>query len=166
MERGCEPTAREIADRAGITPRTLFRHFPDLAVLRDSLMAAAEAAAARIMEEPFPPGSKAQWPLRLQAIIDRRVRVYESLLPLHVSTIWAKRANGLRDTGIRRRRDRLQQVLTEDMASDRLLFEAIDGVLSLDFWATLRRDQQLDVATASAVVQLVVMRLTGSEDPT
>lgn len=156
------PTARQIAERANITPRTLFRHFPDMATLQDSLIESAEAGAARIMEEPFPEGSKDQWPERLEAIIDRRVRVYESLLPLYVSTIWAKQAKGLRDQGIERRRERLRTVLSEDMLSDAILFEAIDGVLSLEFWASLRRDQRLDVSRSSAVVRLVVERLTGT----
>ena len=85
-----DPTAVEIAETAGITTRTLFRHFPDMQTLHSSFIEAVEASASSVMDEPFPEGTPDQWPQLLTVVIDRRVRVYESLLPLYISTIWSR----------------------------------------------------------------------------
>ena len=164
LEDVLDPTAREVADVAGITTRTLFRHFPDMESLHRSLIDDAEASAARVMDEPFPEGTTDQWPELLQVIIDRRVRVYESLLPLYVSPIWIRYRTASTGSGklpgVRRRRERLRGILPEVLAGDTTLFEALDGVLSIDYWVGLRRSQRLSVAAATKVVGLAVERLT------
>ena len=58
LEGVLAPTAREIADKAGITTRTLFRHFPDMASLHRDFIEEANAGAASVMDEPFPEGRR------------------------------------------------------------------------------------------------------------
>ncbi len=163
LEGMVDPTARQIAERAGITTRTLFRHFPDMESLYRSFIEAAEAQATAVMDESFPEGSPEQWQQLLQVVIDRRVRVYESLLPLYISAIWSKyRAtpgDARRYKGTRRRRNRLKALLPEPIASDPILFEAIDGLLGIDYWVSLRRDQRLSVSKSSAVLRLALEKL-------
>jgi AcrR family transcriptional regulator len=167
LEDVLDPTAREVADVAGITTRTLFRHFPDMESLHRSLIDDAEASAARVMDEPFPEGTRDQWPELLRVIIDRRVRVYESLLPLYVSPIWIRyrtaRSGSGKLQGVRRRRERLRSVLPEAISGESTLFEAIDGVLSIDYWVGLRRSQRLSVVAATRVVRLAVQSLTNRQ---
>ena len=43
--------------------------------------------------------------------------------------------------------------------SDTVLFEALDGVLSIEYWISLRRDQQLSISRARDVVRLAVRKL-------
>ena len=61
LDGAMDPTAREVADRAGITTRTLFRHFPDMESLHRSLIDDAEAGAAQVMDEPFYRESDGEW---------------------------------------------------------------------------------------------------------
>ena len=159
-----DPTAREIADQAGITTRTLFRHFPDMESLHRSFIEEADASASLVMDEPFPNGAADQWQRLLEVVIDRRARVYESLLPLYISTIWSRYRAGMSNAsqgrGVTRRRKRLKAVLPDEIAEDPLLFEALDGVLSIEYWVSLRRDQRLSVTKATQVVRAAVKRLT------
>jgi AcrR family transcriptional regulator len=81
------PTAKEIADRAGISVRSVYVHFEDL----DDLMCAASERQGRDivgMLEVVP----ADLPFddRLRAVIDQRVRVFEAVGPV-------KRAGGLQE---------------------------------------------------------------------
>ncbi len=158
-----DPTAREIADRTGVTTRTLFRHFVDMDALQRSLIEDADANAALVMDEPFPDPASQTWRELLDVVIERRVRVYESLLPLYISTIWSRdraEISGARQRrSILRRRKRLKEILPEEIAADRVYFEALDGVLSIEFWISLRRDQGLSVARSTEVLRLVVAKL-------
>ncbi len=167
LEGAADPTAREIAARAEITTRTLFRHFPDMESLHRSFMEAADADAASVMDEPFPDHAGAPWPELLEVVIERRVRVYESLLPLYVSTVWNRYRSGAstRNVGVLRRRKRLKAILPQELANESTLFEALDGVLSIEYWKSLRRDQRLGVAKATEVLRLAVRRLTAQQEP-
>ena len=166
-----DPTAREIADMAGITTRTLFRHFRDMEALQRSFIEDTDARASLVMDEPFPEGTseqqRDQWQQLLDVVIDRRARVYESLLPLYISTIWSRyraaASDSIQRQGIARRRKRLKDVLTDGGMDDPILFEALDGVLSIEYWISLRRDQRLSVARATRVVRMAVEKLTAGE---
>ena len=68
------------------------------------------------MDEPFPDGAAELWQELLGVVIDRRVRVYESLLPLYISTIWSRYRAAVPGSGQRhgvaRRRKRLRPAKT------------------------------------------------------
>ena len=164
-----EPRANQIASAAKVTPRTLFRHFPDMGSVYRCLVEEAESGASKVMDEPFPESSESdesvRWRELARVACDRRVRVYESLLPLYASKIWeqyrgesARKARHSR--GISRRRQRLKQVLPQRVRDDAILFEAIDAVLSIDYWLSLRRDQRLSVGRASKVVSQALEKLS------
>ena len=164
LEGSIDPTAGQIAEKAGITTRTLFRHFPNMEALHRSFIEETDASASLVMDEPFPEGAPDQWQQLLEVVIDRRARVYESLLPVYISTIWSRyragAAESMRHKGIARRRRRLKEILPERIVEDPTLFEALDGVLSIEYWISLRRDQRLSVTKAAGVVRLAVEKLT------
>lgn len=159
-----DPTAREIAAEAEITTRTLFRHFTDMESLHRSLIEDAEVRASAVMDEPFPVRTGSHWQDQMQTIIDRRVRVYESLFPLYISTIWsryrASKADAQQRGGVKRRRKRLKEVLPGEISGDQVLFEAVDAVLGIEYWISLRRGQQLSVSKATRVLSVAIEKLT------
>ena len=162
-----EPTAKDIAQQVGMTTRTLFRHFPDMSNLLGTIMADAQTQAQAVMDEPFPSdlSPSEHWRELLSFVIARRTRTYESLLPLHISpTIqrhWRTTAATAIHQGVQRRRKRLTEILPKQMVSDPLLFEALDATLSIEFWISLRVDQDLSIAKAAVVLQYTVDRLVG-----
>ena len=155
-----KPTASQISQAANITPRTLFRHFADMESLYATLVDEAQANVVAVMDEPL--RASANWHERLEDIVNRRVRVYELLLPLYVSTAWLE---GLTDKSqqfaVKRRRTRLAEVLPDN--TDPVLFEALDATLSIEFWYSLRRAQNLNVHRATSALQHAVKLLTNQE---
>lgn len=176
-----DPTAKAIAAQAGITTRTLFRHFPDMETLHREIVLDAQSYAQSVMDEPFPSDHQEnlqenpqedlhatdQGPVLLQTVIERRVRIYEYLLPLHASAIYQRYRSSATEQAIRRnirrRRKRLKEILPRRVASDTLLFESLDGILSIEFWISLRQDQKLSVARATQVLRYAVARMTGED---
>ncbi|MGI9325658.1 MAG: TetR/AcrR family transcriptional regulator [Pseudomonadales bacterium] len=178
LEGNFDPTAEAIANHADITRRTLFRHFSDMATLHGAIILDAQEYARSVMEEPFPPalqphpGTDARvaksWHLLLDHVIDRRVRLYEYLLPLYISAVYQRfrtsTNNESRRKSVRRRRRRLQEILPASIASNTLLLESLDAILSIEYWITLREDQQLTVTKASKVLRYAVTQITHSAE--
>lgn len=164
------PTAREIAEYAGITTRTLFRHFADMDALYTTLFRDAEKRVFAVLDESFSQltDAGADWRKRMEAVVDRRVRIYELVLPLYISAGWGRyRASKPElelQEGIRRRRRRLEEVMPRQITDDRILFEAIDGVLSIEYWISLRRDQRLSADCAAEVLLRAIGLLIAGEE--
>ena len=55
---------------------------------------------------------------------------------------------------------RLRAILPPEAIADPLMFEAIDGVLGVMFWVSLRRDQKLSAKRAQEVMLRAALRLT------
>ncbi|MEE2783131.1 MAG: TetR/AcrR family transcriptional regulator [Pseudomonadota bacterium] len=163
-----DPTAEAIARRSGITRRTLFRHFKDMQALHREIILDAQAYAQSVMNEPFADALRKpdNWETRLQTVIERRVRIYEYLLPLHISSLYQRYRSNATEKAIhstvQRRRKRLLEILPPGVTNDSLLFESLDAILSIEFWITLRQDQQLSTSRATQVLQHAVRRITHS----
>jgi AcrR family transcriptional regulator len=161
-----DPTAHAIADHAGITRRTLFRHFKDMETLHREVILDAQAFAQLVMDEPFPgdPQTTDQWQTLLPIVIERRVRIYEYLLPLHLSSLFHRYRSSTTEQAIRnnvlRRRKRLRKILPRELTQDALLFESLDGILSIEFWISLRQEQRLSIARARQVLEFASLSLT------
>ena len=166
LKGSLQPTTAEIAQNAGITTRTLFRHFSDAETLHREMIAAAEANAEAVVDEPFPLEIAApqQWQRQLTHIIDRRSRIYEHLLPMYMSPVFQRqRANQEPKDSLHlaatRRRKRLNQVLPAELRNNKPLFEAIDATLGIEFWMSLRHSQQLSAKKTRQVVTTALDRL-------
>jgi AcrR family transcriptional regulator len=163
-ENGEQPAAQAVADRAGVSLRTVFRHFEDV----DNLFATAIAHQVQAIGGLFDPlpatGSRAE---RIDAIVERRRELFEHVAPIrrvarvrddHPTIIeWLGRSHDLL------RGQMTSQFQPELMALSsrqrRLLVEALDAATGFQVWDALRREQHLDAETASAVVTLTVTRL-------
>mgnify|MGYP006101074673 FL=1 len=162
IEGNGEPTAKEIAEQVGITTRTLFRHFPDMGTLLITIMEQAQARAKGVMDEPFPSefSPSKHWQKLLHIVVERRTRMYEFILPLHISpTIqrhWRTQKRVVISKGVQRRRKRLQEILPKKLTSNTIVFEALDATLSIELWISLRVDQGLSVAKATKVLHYSV----------
>ena len=130
------------------------------------MIAAAEANAEAVVDEPFPLEIAApqQWQSQLTHIIDRRSRIYEHLLPIYMSPIFQRQraSQEPKDSlhlAAARRRKRLNQVLPAELRNNKPLFEAIDATLGIEFWMSLRHSQQLSAKKTRQVVTTALDRL-------
>ena len=166
-EGNLKPSARDIAERAGVSLRSLFRHFEDL----DALFAAAVRRQFDEVEAAFeidvPPGPVDR---RIRAVVRHRASLYEQIAPVRrAATLQAPFHDPVRE-GLewshRTLRHQLVTVfdaeLTARSAKDRrMLLEALDVATGWSTWETLRAAQTLSVAEAEAVVTTTLTALLG-----
>ena len=142
------PTAQRVAERAGVSLRSVFHHFDDMEAL---LASAAEAHVARHPLQPLP--ATGPLPERIQAFVDQRAAICEEVLPVYraallaepFSPVIAERVSAA--TGAMRRQvTRVFGLELGDLGRHRL--EAVELVSSLDGWARLRLRQGLSAGRA------------------
>ena len=157
------PSAEEVASRAGVGLRTVFRHFNDM----ESLYAALTSSLAEHYEMWLIPFDSKDWQGQLVEAIARRTATYERLLPFkragdaHRHTSPAIQAEHARMLGMMR--SRLRSFLPAAITEDDVCFETIDLMLSFEAWQRLRDEQGLSIELARRIVMHEVLRLAGTE---
>ena len=162
------PASRVVADRAGVTQRTLFNHFENL----EALFAEMGERQFEILLEMLPePVSTGSFEDRIDAELDVLARGHERFGPI-------LDAIGARPDGVEaidtfqakvraHRRARLVAVLSAELealgATAELATVALLAVTDGSTWSTLRNAQGCDVVAArSAVAGMVVGLLSSS----
>ncbi len=154
------PTARAVADRAGVGIRTVFRHFEDMDALYAEMGARLRGETLPLLAEPPARGGPLQ---RARALARRRAALYERIAPY-------KRAADLqrgRSTFLRRRHRELVRELRADLLAwlpeladgPPDLREALDLAASFEAWNRLRADQRLSSEHARAALERAVLAL-------
>jgi AcrR family transcriptional regulator len=156
------PSADEVASRAKVGLRTVFRHFADM----ESLYAALTHTIAEQYEMWLIPFDSSDWREQLVEVVERRTATYERLLPFkragdahrHMSP--AMQSHYAHVLGIMRQR--LRTLLPSSIVDDAQRFETIDLMLSFEVWQRLRGEQQLAVGQARDIIVHEVARLSAS----
>jgi AcrR family transcriptional regulator len=157
------PSAEDVAARAEVGLRSVFRHFKDM----DSLYAEMSLRLTRLYEPALEPFISADWRGKLGEMIVRRTNIYEQLLPFkraadaHRHESPSIEANHKATT--RMLRDRLAHILPPTIAGNPQAFEVIDLLLSIDCWQRLRIEQQLDAAMARRLIDTQIGLITGND---
>ena len=151
------PSTANVAKKAGVGLRSLFRHFEDKdAILRevDSILVKAYRP---IIEAPY---SSDDWRERLMELIERRCEVSEAIAPYRISTTAARRRSQFLKENFQRLYDtekaRLNSILPSKFHTDTPPGRAILVAMSFDSWRMLREDEHLSASeTVEAVKQMV-----------
>ncbi len=154
------PTAEEVARRARVGLRTVFRRFKDMENLYGEMAVAISEQVAPIIVD----GQEySEWWLNFAHLVERRLRVYEVIMPYRVAADVLKFRSDLLDNHHREivhaERERLRAVLPVSLRQDLSLMEALEAVLSFDMWTQLRNDQNLSSDEAGEIVHLILSRL-------
>lgn len=161
-EGNISPSAEDVSAKADVGLRTVFRHFNDMDSLYREISDVMLAKVEPIASGPLPEGD---WPTRLEAMIDRRIRVFEKIMPFKIAADVHKfRSAFLRedhDTLTKMQRTTLRKALPPALKNDRTQFEALDLLMSFDSWRRLRNEQGLSVAQARKVMLLAVSAVAG-----
>jgi hypothetical protein len=129
----------------------------------DSLYAEMAVRLARVYESALAPFEAEGWNGQLFEAIDRRVGIFERLLPFkraadaHRHESPALAASHAASLALMRAR--LRPLLPPHLQDDPIALETLDMLLSVDTWVRLRIEQQLDPATARLVIERAVTRL-------
>jgi AcrR family transcriptional regulator len=154
------PTAEEVAQKANVGLRTVFRRFKDMESLYAEMSVAISEQVAPIIDEAL---ANDDWIGNLQQLVARRARVYEIVMPYRVAADVLKFQSTALLTHHRQivsdERKRLLSVLPQTVMDDQALIEALEAILSFDMWNQLRNDQRLSASEASGVVKRIVTSL-------
>lgn len=158
------PSAQEVAERADVGLRTVFRHFDDMDSLYSEMSAQVSASILPLISSTFAAGD---WRGRIQELIERRATAFDKMLPFksaadtirHKSKFLAQEHEQL----LKFNRARVLEALSPEMRKERTLIEALDLLLSFETWRRLRRDQALSVAQAKATIASAVGALTSGK---
>jgi AcrR family transcriptional regulator len=154
------PSAEAVAARAGVGLRTVFRRFKDMESLYAELSARMRAQIAPLIAEPVPGGD---WRARIDAMLERRAKIYERLMPYKVAD------DAHRAGSATLQRQHAKMVATQRRILDAILppelrgtdvAEAVDLAASFEAWLRLRRDQGLSARRAAAVVRTMAKGAT------
>lgn len=155
-----EPTAQQVAARAGVGIRTVFRRFSDMERLFAEMSTRIQAEILPLILGGEPAGDPTE---RACAMIGRRVAFFERIAPFkRASNLKRWRSPFLR-TGhgqlVRGLRDELLRWLPELRRAPGNLVDALELVTSFEAWDRLRTEQRLGRERAQAVVERMVLGL-------
>ena len=157
------PVAEEVAERAGVGLRTVFRHFDDMDSLYREM---AEAMRNELQPIVAAPLASRDWKGRLGEIVERRARLFERAMPFkNAADVHRHRSAFLRkDYEMMRGAERaaLEAALPAALRNDKRFFEALDQALSFSTWQHLRRDQKLTQARARETIEYAMRALVNA----
>jgi AcrR family transcriptional regulator len=138
------PSAAEIAERAGVSERSVFRHFADLESLAAEAIDRQFGRVAPFFEPPSPDGTLEE---RIAALVDQRVRLYERMANLARSASALARVSPTMAAAVDQRRTMLREQVGTQFEPEleglpnrdrRLLHAALDAAVSIEALDYLR----------------------------
>ena len=155
-----EPTAQQVAARAAVGIRTVFRRFSDMESLFAEMDARLQGEAVPLLLGGRPNGSLAQ---RARALVHQRVAFFERIAPYKRSgNLKRRRSPFLRDRHaqlVRALRADLLRWLPELRHAPAAIVDALDLTTSFEAWDRLRSEQGLTSARAQAAVEQTAFAL-------
>ena len=154
------PSAEQVAQRADVGLRTVFRHFQDMESLYREMSAAIEAELWAVVERPF---RSEDWRERVIELIERRSEAFEKAgAYLRATTVVRYRSKVLEADYARMTalmKEILKRQLPPAVAGDQLKVEILDLLLGFESWSRLRREQGLSPKRARETLEAAVRRL-------
>lgn len=154
------PSAEQVAARADVGLRTVFRHFQDMDSLYREIAAVVGVEVRAVLERPLEGDT---WQARLLERAGRFSIAYEKMAPYkRAADAFKHRSKFLGGDYARlveQQREILEQGLPPAVARDRDRVEALALLLSFEAWARLRNEQGLSPSRAQAVIESAVRAL-------
>jgi AcrR family transcriptional regulator len=164
-ETAVAPSAEQVAARARVGLRSVFRHFQDMESLYLEILRPIEAQLRARAQQPF---SGETWQDRVLELIARRGAGFESVAPLRrasdalrPNSPFLQREHAVLTTALRA----ILRGLIPAGAVDAPTFEALDLLLSYEAWNRLRREQGLSPAHTRRTLEAAVRTLIAASPP-
>jgi AcrR family transcriptional regulator len=159
-EGSLSPTAQQVAERADVGVRTVFRHFSDMETLFATMNDQITAKVNSLFVDEVQTGPYAD---RVEALIRSRVAIFGTLGPyVRSSTLQRWRSAFLQtehERTIRVMRRDLRRWLPEIESAPTEVADALEMILSFEAWNRLRVDQRLSQRRASLVLHRSILDL-------
>jgi AcrR family transcriptional regulator len=159
LEGEYTPNAEQVAARAEVSLRTVFRHFEDMDRLYREMTSPLESELRQLAQKPL---AANHWKGRILELVDRRSKAFEKLAPYRrAANAHRHRSEQLAEDGRRFAivlREILQHNLPDEFHGTDLL-ETLDALMSIETWLRLREEQGLSPTRAQQVLESAVRRL-------
>jgi AcrR family transcriptional regulator len=166
-EGSLSPTAQQVAERADVGVRTVFRHFSDMETLFATMNEQISAEVDSLFVDEVQTGPFAD---RVDALVERRMSIFGALAPyVRSSTLQRWRSQFLQtehESMIRVMRRDLRRWLPEIDSTPTELTDALEMILSFEAWNRLREDQRLSLRRTASVLRRSILELTAKYIPT
>ena len=156
------PTARQVAERAGVSLRSVFQHFADL----ESLFAEVAGRQIQRLQDLWPaPPADAPYPGRLAMFVAQRSRILEAISPVRraavlqepFSDVVAQRLKWVRDAAQAEVATTFASEIAGRAAADRVvLLAALDVATNWGTWETLRRQHAMSQEAAARAMRRMI----------
>jgi AcrR family transcriptional regulator len=171
-----QPRAQDVAERAGLSVRSLFQHFPDLRALRDIVVLDRYEQALgfidRLEHELRGLSTTCE---RVEATVRMRGRLWETCSPVR-TVLLLPNADGTNQhltdkvCDVRTRlREQLRRTFAHEIAAveedANLVLSAVQASLGFEMWEHLRFAQRLDHAMTTAVMQRLAFAALAPNSP-
>lgn len=152
------PSAEQVAVRAEVGLRTVFRHFSDMDSLYREMSEAIEVEVKAVADQPFKAHDWRGWVVEL---VGRRGMAFEKIGPFRKAADAFRHRSRFLGDDAHRLSQRLREILERvvDGAVDAPTLEALDLLLSFEAWSRLREEQGLSVEQTQAVLEAAARRL-------
>ena len=155
------PTAQQVAERSGVSLRSIFRIFDDVETLNAAAAARQLSRIRHLFIDVMPTGTL---PERVDQVVAINGRLYESVAPIRRAALrLAPESPALQEQLARARgwvRAEVERVFaTELSTAHRDTAAAVELTLSFEAWDQLRATQGLSPARAAATVNGMVRAL-------
>jgi AcrR family transcriptional regulator len=154
------PGAAKVADLAGVSLRTVFRHFEEMDSLYKEI---AESIQARVLPAFFRPYSAEAWNEKLLELLDRRIELYEAILPFKISGDLRRYQSSYLANDYSQHlmleKMSLESVLPPELGGDTVLLHALRAAMGFQGWRILRHDLELDIPGARTALMRTVESL-------
>jgi TetR/AcrR family transcriptional regulator of autoinduction and epiphytic fitness len=158
------PTAQQVAERSGVSLRSIFRIFDDVETLHTAASARQLSRVRHLFIDVMPTGSLRD---RIAEVVGINGRLYESVAPVRRAALRsAPESPALQEQLARARgwvRAEVERVFAPELATQpRDAVAAVELALSFEAWDQLRAAQGLSPARAAATVTRTVTALLTS----
>ena len=160
-EGSLSPTAQQVAERADVGVRTVFRHFSDMETLFSTMNDQLSAEVDSLIVDKVQSGPYEE---RVDALVERRMAIFGKLAPyIRSSTLQRWRSAFLqteheRTTRVMRRD--LRRWLPEIESAPSEVADALEMILSFEALNRLRIDQRLSLRRTALVLRRAILDLT------
>jgi TetR/AcrR family transcriptional regulator of autoinduction and epiphytic fitness len=160
------PTAQQVAERSGVSLRSIFRIFDDVETLHAAAAAQQLARVRHLFVDVAAVGTLAE---RVDEMVAINARLYESVAPVRRAALRAAPESASLREQLGRVRDWLRaeidRVFSEELAAaaNPAVASAVEMAMSFEAWDQLRTSQLLSPVDAAGVVRGTALALLGGQ---
>lgn len=171
-----QPGAADIAERAGVSLRSVFRHFDDLETLHAVAVERHSELISPLFEldvAPAADGSPAPLAVRIDLLVKQRSKLFEEMVLVRVVAERLRDRSASIRAGLERSNRILRGQLLDlfepeldalDKNDRRTVADALVMVASYAAWRELREDQSLSIARSAAVMTHTITSILTGDD--